>query len=501
MLKALIAHRGRRQLAFPILLCLLAGGLGSVPAWTSLTSEELLIVLIAALLCVPVIVRLLQRRFDPFEPTIIFVIAWGVLFVARPIGMLLTNSFEVSTYQVRQGFAGMLFMAFVGAVGFLLAYALPAGTTIGRRLRVLPEPGSAGTAVGYGLIISLIGVLLFVVFIATSGGLGTLKALIAGRQENMIVFLQTSSTSYLSGALALTFPAAMLTFFFALRKRSLLLWMLGIAIAGIGLAVDGPVGIRGWILPYTGGPLILRYLIREKRPGITSLLVLAFIGISLNGFIVQARDSSTRSSTSMGDLFRANLTNAGDTWSRFVMGGDTEMPNLLSLEVIEVPSNIPFQNGTATGEVLVQPIPRAIWPSKPRAGDETLTQRLFVAPGLNSTARQYTPMGNFYLDFGYVGALLGMAGLGLLARIHFEYFRANASNGAVQILYAATLLFLVVLLRGSVGDAAGRLVFIVPPLLLGLHLARARPTPQSVRAVWEGLAVGSDRSKARTNGG
>src|SRR5439155_12175676 len=99
----------------------------------------LLITLIAVVLSVAVIARLLQGRLDPFEPTIIFVIAWGVLFVARPIGMLVTNSFEVSTYQVRQGFAGMLFMALAGAVGSLLAYAIPAGRAIGTRLRAPPE--------------------------------------------------------------------------------------------------------------------------------------------------------------------------------------------------------------------------------------------------------------------------------------------------------------------------------------------------------------------------
>src|ERR1700719_796452 len=156
-----LTRRSKRRPVIPItLLCLLAGFLGALSAWPLLSPEVLTIAIIAALLCATVVVRILQGQFDWFEPTIIFVIAWGLLFVARPIGMLLTNSFEASTYQVRQGFEGMLFMALVGGVGFLLAYAAPTGRAVASRLRPPSEPRRAARAVCYGLAIGLIGVIL-----------------------------------------------------------------------------------------------------------------------------------------------------------------------------------------------------------------------------------------------------------------------------------------------------------------------------------------------------
>ena len=191
--------------------------------WTTLSSEVLAIALLAILLMIPLAVRVVQGHFDPFEPTVTFSVAWAVLFVARPVGMLMTNSFSASTYQVRQGFDGMLLMALVGTLGFLIGYGAPIGRAFATKVRPLPEPGRAGAAVMYALTVSIIGVVLFGAFIATSGGLATLQALMAGQQENLVVFLQTSSTAYLSGALALTFPASMLIFYLAISRRSVVL--------------------------------------------------------------------------------------------------------------------------------------------------------------------------------------------------------------------------------------------------------------------------------------
>jgi hypothetical protein len=39
-------------------------------------------------LALPLVVRIVWRTFDPFEPIVIFSLAYGVMFVARPASML-----------------------------------------------------------------------------------------------------------------------------------------------------------------------------------------------------------------------------------------------------------------------------------------------------------------------------------------------------------------------------------------------------------------------------
>jgi hypothetical protein len=455
-------------------ICGAAIALALLSSFVLIAPEVVLLTLLAIVLVLAVIARIMLGRLDVFDPLITFVLIWAVLFFARPVAMFVTGSFDVSTYHIRDGMSGMLWMALIGATGFLGAYAMPTGRLLGRRLRPLPEIRSEGRAKSYALAIAGVGVLLFGVFIALSGGLGTLQLLMSGRQENAIVLSAASTTAYLQGALVLTLPASLILFFVGFTRKSVVAVVLGILVALAGLVVTGPSGIRGWILPYVAAPFILFYLVRSKRPGFLLVLTLLLVGFGANGFIAQARESATRQTTSFGQLLSENFTQLGNAWDRFVLGGDTEMPNLLALEVLKVPSSIPFQNGAATGEVFLQPVPRQLWPAKPRSGDELLTQQLFVDPRLNTASRQYTPMANFYLDFGFVGVLIGMGLLGLGARVLYEYMRANLTNGSVQLLYAATLPFLFPLLRGSINDAAGRLVFIVPPLLLGILVARRR---------------------------
>jgi hypothetical protein len=56
---------------------------------SDLTAEVWLIIAIGVTLVAPLVSRSLQGRFDPFEPLVPFVLAYGVMFVARPISILL----------------------------------------------------------------------------------------------------------------------------------------------------------------------------------------------------------------------------------------------------------------------------------------------------------------------------------------------------------------------------------------------------------------------------
>ncbi|HEY8491162.1 MAG TPA: O-antigen polymerase [Dehalococcoidia bacterium] len=463
---------GRARVA-PLAAAAAAAALGGVLALLHPRTETALIGAIAAVAVLPLLWRAAQRRLDPFEPLLIFSVAWLVLFVARPAAMLLTDAFRFQTYPIRDGFIPMLVMALLGGAGFLLGYALPWGGALGRRLPPLPSAWHADTAVAYALALVGLGTVLFTAFLLQAGGPDLSRSLLEGRGDAGPDY--AASTGYLYLAIFLSIPAALLIIasggMTGRLRRGLV--ALGIAVLCVSLVQAGPSGTRSWLLPIFGSVFIFWYVRHGRRPAARTLLLLLLMGFFLGiNFAREARSPEVRREVGLWALLVRSVTRPDDAWDAFILGPDTEMASLLSLEATAVPSRIPFQHGLATGHVLVHPVPRTLWPGKPRPGDEILTEELFHRRRINFAPRQYTPLGNFYMDFGYAGALAGMAPLGVLARLHYAYFLRNAANPAVQALFAATLPFWVVLLRGSVSDTAARLFYVVPPLLLGLALAR-----------------------------
>jgi hypothetical protein len=460
-----------------VLLAAVAITLAVSIAFAQLTIEVVLLTFLGILVTAPIVVRLIQGRFDLFEPLVTFAAAWAIMFVARPVAMLVTGTFVTAegAYQVREGFLSMLLLATAGGLGFVIGYAIPIGRHVGQRIRSLPGTWNIGAATVYSLFLVAAGLGLFSVFIAQSGGVAAIPSLFAGRLELAQLHLSSQSTTYFGGAIALTFPAGLLLVASgAMAKRRGIVFT-GLAVLGLGLSVNGPEGIRSWLIVFLGAPLVLLYLRKGRRPSALAVLLLAFIGFTVGiTFVGSARDSSQRERVGVVSLLSQSATALGEGWDRFILGWDTEMASLLSLETMVVPYQIPFQNGAATGEVFVHAVPRQLWADKPRPGDELLTRRYFIETGLTASPRQYSPLADFYLDFGYIGGLLGMALLGVSARAHWEYFVKNASQGGVQLLFAATLPFWIVLMRGSVADTLGRLAFVVPPILLGLYLTRKR---------------------------
>jgi len=451
--------------------------LGVSVGFAQLTIEAVILTFLGALVTVPILARLVRRRFDLFEPLVIFAAAWAIMFVARPVAMLVTDTFRTAegAYPVREGFLSMLLLATAGALGFLIGYAIPIGRHVGQRIRPLPGNWSIGGATVYSLFLVGAGLGLFSVFIVQSGGLAAVPNLFAGRLELAQLQLSSHTTTYFGGAIALAFPAGLLLLASGAMAKKRGVVLTGVAVLGLGLAVNGPEGIRSWLIVFFGAPFVFLYLRRGTRPSVPAVLLLVFIGFTLGiTFVGSARDSSQRDRVGVVGLLSHSATALGEGWDRFILGWDTEMASLLSLETMVVPYQIPFQHGGATGEVFVHAVPRQLWADKPRPGDELLTRRYFIEPGLTASSRQYTPLADFYLDFGYMGGFLGMALLGVSARAHWEYFVKNASVPGVQLFYAATLPFWIVLMRGSIADTLGRLAFVVPPILLGLYLTRTR---------------------------
>jgi hypothetical protein len=447
-----------------------------------------LLVGIGLLLTAAVVWRVRQRRFDIFEPLSVFIIAWTVLFWLRPIAMLLVHYFTLYGYDITAGFDPMLVMALVGGIGFVVGYFLPFVPKVAKRLPAVPELTTGSAFIRYCLALAFLSLVLFGLFLVQSGGLRLLRSLLGGRQSGQLE-TYAKSTAYFYDGIFLAFPAGLLLIAYGARNKQRGISALGVAALLIPLIAVGPTGVRSWLITLFGAVFILFYLWRLKRPSGWQLAGLCLVGIFSISLIGIIRNASSRQQVGTVGIVGIFVQRPLLAPAALILGPDTEMASLLALEAEVVPSKIPFQYGAATGEVLVHPIPRVLWHGKPYPGDEVLTHKLFTDPSIRSAPRQYSPMADYYLDFSYPGVLAGMLLLGILARVHYEYFCRHLARTSMQVFYAATLPFWLVLLRGSIADTAGRLLFVLPPLLLVLYLAqRKRSTPLPRVSIQPGAA-------------
>src|SRR5436189_1824092 len=102
-----------------------------------MSSATILVGGIGVVLALPLVVRIVRRTFDPFEPIVIFSLAYAVMFVARPASMLGHGRLNWLGVDIRGTLPLALLHAFVGAVAFVGAYELRVGQALAR---TLPKP-------------------------------------------------------------------------------------------------------------------------------------------------------------------------------------------------------------------------------------------------------------------------------------------------------------------------------------------------------------------------
>ena len=122
-------RKGATWIAAAGVLAACGGLITVIPASTE--PDLLLTVAIATTLLAPVLLRMVRRRFDPFEPTTLFALAWGVMFVLRPIVMITQHDYVYSrptrAIDVSSTLTETLIFGLLGAVFFVIGYAIPAG--------------------------------------------------------------------------------------------------------------------------------------------------------------------------------------------------------------------------------------------------------------------------------------------------------------------------------------------------------------------------------------
>ncbi len=450
-----------------------------------MSTVVLLSIGVGIVLVLPIAWRVRQSRFDPFEPVVIFALAWGVMFVVRPIAIVVRDDTNFYGVDIGSTLDTSVLLGLVGAVAFVAGYEAPFGRRLAARAgtpagAVRPDAALLGAA-----ITSAAGVAALALVLLPGGGLDAVDTFFGGRSAELSELIDGSSIYLWYGSLVVV-PAALIAVAIALSDRRPRVVALAAVLVAVALLRTVPTGNRVFLIVLLGGIVVFAFLRVQRRPGVVALVVGLCLALFASQTVLTFRDSETRDS--VGSVLRGLVSAPTHALGPLYRGPDAEMAPALAGALIVVPDRLGYRFGGATfGDLLVRPIPRQLWPDKPEPPGHQIAVEVWpVAVATGGFDPAFTPMLSFYWDFAVFGVLLGMAAIGVLARALKEYLAAHIESFAAQLIFAAGLWFLVVALRHDTTLVAVWGLVVFGPLLVVLRLARVGEERASLMAPLEG---------------
>ena len=162
-------------------------------------------------------------------------------------------------------------------------------------------------------------------------------------------------------------------------------------------------------------------------------------------------------------------------WSAALQGGGITPGNRATAVVVEraslltqvahvvevTPSEIPFQQGSTYSYVLVSLIPRFLWPDKPTVNDANryyqVAYGLSDAKSVGTTSIAVGSMAEGYINFGWLGVVVVMCGIGAVLQIYERAFFVDQSNALIMCIGIALIPQLLAI-EGQLGQYLGGIV-------------------------------------------
>jgi hypothetical protein len=437
--------------------------------------DPILVLGIAVVLLLPIARRVRQRRFDPFEPIVLFAAAYSVMFVVRPAAMLAEEALVYTgpraTLDVSATFTEMLAIALLGAVSFVVAYEL-APRRAERRTATILGPGfETGRATLLAVGLAVVGVGTFAGFLASTGGIATLEAIFrSGREAGLESAIEANR--YLWQAFFVLVPAAVILLAIGSTEHRPAVVAVALISIAIFLLREIPLGARISLLPLIGGLFVLYYLSRSSRPSLRTLIVLVLLAVFASAFLSDVRARTTRGETVIETFVRA--VQPSRLAESVLLGPDSEMAPTFAAALTVIPESLGHSYGkTIFGDLVVRPIPRPLWEGKPQPPRDRLVATLWPSEhAARAINPEFSVLLYLYWDFGLIGVAIGLALAGVGCRALYRYLSDRKTDTSAQVLYALALWFVVIGLRNGPVDTLIVGAFVVAPAWLVFRFAR-----------------------------
>jgi hypothetical protein len=158
----------------------------------------------------------------------------------------------------------------------------------------------------------------------------------------------------------------------------------------------------------------------------------------------------------------------------YVVGNLEELSNLS--EVISMtPSELPYQFGLTFTPVILKPVPRVLMPTKPLGASALFTRQLSPGSYDSGLVTALGAWGEWYLNFSWVGLVLGMALTGAVCSAAYQAMKASTDFGRV-LLYSSFLIVLFSWLRSDFNSATTYgLYYFIPAILALAYITGVKP--------------------------
>jgi hypothetical protein len=267
-------------------------------------------------------------------------------------------------------------------------------------------------------------------------------------------------------------PASVALVALATKERSARIGVLAAPVVALALVRTVPTGDRIALLPMLGGLLVLAYVMRERRPRVPVLIGIALAALVASYFLLHTRDPADR--LTAGSAIERLSDRPQEVFDPILAGADSEMVLALSAALTVVPEQLSYRWGGATlGDLATRPIPREIWPEKPRPPGDTVVATVWPQfyPGLDPA---FSPLLVLYWDFGLAGVALGMGLFGTASRVLYEWFRRHRRVFAAQLIFAVGVWFIAIGARNDPVDTIVLGAFLLAPVVLVSAIASSR---------------------------
>jgi hypothetical protein len=475
-----IGDAGILRRAGLVVAVLALGVVSGVAAWAISSNPNVgLTIVLLIVTPAPIYVRIFQKRFDPFEPIQIIALTLFILFALRPAAELIDNVTFFANKQMRPGFGGAAVIALVGTVATYLGYASGGGRRFAARWRPLPEMWDARRSVRFAVKVLAVSALLTAMFGATIGFSTLFHFYTAGRTDtDQATFLTVSG--YVGLGPYLTIPAAFILIVAWMRLRTPGVALLALLSVGAALFFTVPRGDRTYILVLLLPLLALPYLRKGTRPSAAAALGAVFIAILGMNILLATRYSGSRQAHGVGGTIERALTQPAEQFKQFATGVDLGEFSVLQLEYLATQRKatpLAFHPGSTVASLALYWLPRKIVHHKQSAGGEFVVHYLFPVADPNTQRASFNPSwyGDFYGDYGLIAVALYCGLLGIAIRALWEYFLVHKHSEGMQIVFAATLPMLVVMIRNNLTDSVGRSLYQIFPLVLCLIVCSREP--------------------------
>jgi oligosaccharide repeat unit polymerase len=332
---------------------------------------------------------------------------------------------------------------YVGLIAFFCGYNL----TFRRHILRLPLPRPALKTSSVLTLSLLFFFIAFLVLVYSSYSVykNPVGFLLRGYGERES-FREALGVSYVFSFIVLFTPAALLAFYVMLTTRRALAKYVALLIISSAAVFYFLNGARWYFMSLCVALVSFYYWVcvrsvSDKRlrraRAFKSLCVLT--ATALTAIVIGAvRAATIWKAESISPISAMVFTFSGPTFDNF---------NKLLTVMDGFPQKHDFMPGYSLFNVLVNPVPRALWPGKPVAFGQIMSMALrHDAPHHNVSA---TIFGESYGNMGMVGVFLGLFVLGALAKLCYKTVSLHIDSLPVVMLYSMTLFVFYMEIRGD----------------------------------------------------